>query len=543
MSNSWPEGRSAERVADALALCIIAAVAAIAALTFRDYGLGWDDYTHAEYGGLLLNLYASGFSDQRALSFVNLYAYGGGFDMLSALAAKILPFDLFETRRLMGAVLGVIGLLITWRLTRRVGGPLAAVIAVALLATCPLYYGNMFMNAKDSPFAVAMVFLTLALVRAFEEYPRPSPITCAMVGIGAGLAIGTRVLGGLAAINALAALVLILAVETHRDGLRQASNRLGVFAVRFVPAVLLGYAVMALVWPWSVTEPLNLFRAVEYFSHFFEKPWKEMFDGMALPVPDMPRQYVPQLFLLKEPEIFIALGLAGTAGALVAAMRRDVETPRRAIYLLLVFAGVFPIALAVLTKPAMYNGIRHFVFMAPALAVLGGLAGAWIAGALVQQRWRPALGIAAAVLLIGLFLPIKEMVRLHPYQYTHFNVIAGGIRAADDHYMLDYWGLSFKQAAQELRARLTEGLQTPTDGRRWRVAICGPLRPAQVELGPEFLTTWETKGADFAFTMGEFYCANLPAPVLVEIEREGVVYARVYDIRGRTVTSLNSVQP
>jgi hypothetical protein len=543
MSNSWPEGRSAERVADALALCIVAAVAIIAALTFRDYGLGWDDYTHAEYGGLLLNLYASGFSDQRALSFVNLYAYGGGFDMLSALAAKMLPFDLFETRRLMGAVIGVIGLLITWRLARRVGGPLAAVIAVALLATCPLYYGNMFMNAKDSPFAVAMVFLTLALVRAFEEYPRPSPITCAMVGIGAGLAIGTRVLGGLAAISALAALVLVFAVETRRDGLSQAGNRLGVFAVRFVPAVLLGYAVMALVWPWSVTEPLNLFRAVEYFSHFFEKPWKEMFDGMALPVPEMPRQYVPQLFLLKEPEIFIALGLAGTAGALVAAMRRDVETSWRAIYLLLVFAGVFPIALAVLTKPAMYNGIRHFVFVAPALAVLGGLAGAWIADDSLARRWRPALGIAAAVLLIGLFLPVKEMVRLHPYQYTHFNVIAGGIRAADDHYMLDYWALSFKQAAQELRARLTEGLQTPTDGRRWRVAICGPLRPAQVELGPEFLTTWDTKGADFAFTMGEFYCANLPAPVLVEIAREGVVYARVYDIRGRTVTSLNSVQP
>ena len=153
--------------------------------------------------------------------------------------------------------------------------------------------------------------------------------------------------------------------------------------MRFVPALLLGYAVMALVWPWSVTEPLNPFRAVEYFSHFFEKPWKEMFDGMAVPVPDMPRQYVPQLFLLKEPEIFLALGIAGTAGALVAAMRRDIATSRRAIYLLLAFAGVFPIALAVLTKPAMYNGIRHFVFVAPALAVLGGLAGAWIGDALL----------------------------------------------------------------------------------------------------------------------------------------------------------------
>jgi hypothetical protein len=542
MWSSWPEGRSAERVADGLALSVLAVVAIIATLTFRDYGLGWDDYTHAEYGGLLLNLYSSGFTDQRALSFVNLYAYGGGFDMLSALVAKVLPLDLFETRRLVGAVIGLIGIFITWRLARRVGGPLAALIAVALLATCPLYYGNMFMNAKDSPFAVAMVFLTLSLVRAFEEYPRPSPITCAMVGIGAGLAIGTRVLGGLAAINALAALTLIGAIETRRLGLRDAGRDLGAFVVRFVPALIVGYAAMALVWPWSVTEPLNPLRAVEYFSHFFEKPWKEMFDGIAVSVPEMPRQYVPQLFLLKEPEIFLALGIAGTAGALVAAMRRDIAPQWRAIYLLLAFAGVFPIALAVLTKPAMYNGIRHFVFVAPALAVLGGLAGAWIAAAL-WRSWRPAVGLAAVVLLIGLFLPVKEMVRLHPYQYTHFNVIAGGVRAADDHYMLDYWGLSFKQAAQELRARLTEGLQTPTDGRRWRVAICGPMRPAQVELGPEFLTTGEAKGADFAFTMGEFYCANLTAPVLVEIAREGVVYARVYDIRGRTVLGLNAPQP
>src|SRR5580700_815535 len=103
MSASFPEGRSIRRIGDTLAIAVIAAVAAIAALTFRDYGLGWDDYTHAEYGGLLLDLYGSGFTDQRALSFVNLYAYGGGFDLASALIAKVMPFGLFETRRLMGA--------------------------------------------------------------------------------------------------------------------------------------------------------------------------------------------------------------------------------------------------------------------------------------------------------------------------------------------------------------------------------------------------------------------------------------------------------
>jgi hypothetical protein len=538
MLTYWPGEQSRGRAADGLALAIIGAVAVIAAFTFRDYGLGWDDYVHAEYGGLLLNLYSSGFTDQRALSFVNLYAYGGGFDLLSALAAKVLPFDLFETRRLMGAVVGLIGIFVTWRLGRRIGGPLAGLIAVALLVTCPLYYGNMYMNAKDSPFAVAMVFFTLALVRAFEEYPRPSPINCAMVGGAAGLAIGTRVLGGIAVFNVLAALMLIFTIEARRDGLREAGDHIGQFVIRLVPALLLGYAVMAMVWPWSVTEPLNPLRAAEYFSHFFEKPWNELFDGMVVPVPEMPRRYVPTLFLVKEPEIFLLLGVGGAAGALVAAFRQYVAPTRRAILILLAFAAMFPIALAVLTKPAMYNGIRHFVFVAPAMAALGGLAGAWIAERL-WRVWRPAIAFAVVILFAGLFLPVNEMVKLHPYEYTHFNVISGGIRTADDRYMLDYWGLSFKQAAQELRAKLTESMETPTDKRRWRIAICGPQRPAQVELGPEFKITWDPKGADFALIMGEFYCSQLAEPVLVEVQREGVVYARVYDIRGRTVTSLS----
>ena len=38
--------------------------------------------------------------------------------------------------------------------------------------------------------------------------------------------------------------------------------------------------------------------------------------------------------------------------------------------------------------------------------------------------------------------------------------------------------------------------------------------------------------------LGVFYCAKLDAPVLAEIVRDGVVYARVYDIRGKSFPSL-----
>src|SRR4029078_10670156 len=109
------------RILDALALLVVGIVGVLALLTFRDYGLSWDDYAHAEYGDLLLKLYASGFSDQRALSWVNLYYYGVVLDLFAARAATLLPFTLFETRRLIGAAVGIVGLLVTWRIGRRTG--------------------------------------------------------------------------------------------------------------------------------------------------------------------------------------------------------------------------------------------------------------------------------------------------------------------------------------------------------------------------------------------------------------------------------------
>src|SRR6202795_4217896 len=198
-----PSRRSVERTCDDLAVLVLAVVALIAGLTFRDYGLGWDDYTHAEYADLLLRMYGSGFKDAGALSFANLYMYGGGFDMAAALLHKVIPLELFETRRLVGAIVGVIGLAVTWRLGRRVGGPLAGLASLLLLALCPTFYGHMFMNRKDAPFAVAMVILILGLVRLAEEYPQPWPRTILIVGLGAGLSIASRILGGLAVVRRL----------------------------------------------------------------------------------------------------------------------------------------------------------------------------------------------------------------------------------------------------------------------------------------------------------------------------------------------------
>jgi len=535
-----PARRSVERTCDDLAILVLAVVAVVAGLTFRDYGLGWDDYTHAEYADLLLRMYGSGFKDTGALSFANLYMYGGGFDMAAALLHKIIPLELFETRRLLGAIVGVTGLAVTWRLGRRVGGPLAGLAALLLLALCPIFYGHMFMNPKDAPFAVAMAILMLGLVRLAEEYPQPSPRTILIVGLGAGLSIGSRILGGLALIYALVGFLPLFVDEFRNFGRREALHRFAHVVHVLVPGLILGYLIMGLIWPWSIIEPANPFHALTYFSHFFEKPWKEMFDGALVSVPDMPWSYLPTLFALQLPEVLLALTIAGVTGTFMALPRGDVAPRRKTILLMLTLAAIFPILVAIVKRPALYNGIRHFIFVIPPMTVLAGLAFARGMNWLKENRrnWQPA---AVAVFSFGLLLSLGEMIRLHPYQYTHFNHIAGTVRAADDRYMLDYWGLALKQASDGLREQLDEQQEAPPKGRKWKVAVCGPQRPAQVALGPDFTIGWDSHAADFAMTLGEFYCKGLTAPVMVEIKRDDVVFARVYDIRGRSISSLLSI--
>ncbi|OYZ90091.1 MAG: hypothetical protein B7Y01_03055, partial [Xanthobacter sp. 17-67-6] len=63
-------------------MALIAAVFLLAVFTFGDYGLGWDDFTHSQYGDLLYKYFDSRLTQDKVFSVVNLYHYGGGFDLI-----------------------------------------------------------------------------------------------------------------------------------------------------------------------------------------------------------------------------------------------------------------------------------------------------------------------------------------------------------------------------------------------------------------------------------------------------------------------------
>src|ERR1700681_2959806 len=130
------------------AMSILGLVAVIICLTFRHYGITWDEELQSQYGQAIVDYYLSGFKDQRYAEIFNLYLYGGMFDGFASIIDRFTPFSVYETRHLLNACFGLLGLWGTWRLARFLGGNAVGLMALILLVLTPVYYGHMFNNPK-----------------------------------------------------------------------------------------------------------------------------------------------------------------------------------------------------------------------------------------------------------------------------------------------------------------------------------------------------------------------------------------------------------
>jgi 4-amino-4-deoxy-L-arabinose transferase-like glycosyltransferase len=121
--------------------------------------------------------------------------YGGTFDALAEVLVAISPMEPRNSRHLANALAGLIGLWGCRQVARRVGGPAAGFWAALFLVVCAPYYGHMFINAKDIPFAAGYVWGLYFLLRVGEQFPLPSRRNRLLLGLVIGLTLGVRIGG------------------------------------------------------------------------------------------------------------------------------------------------------------------------------------------------------------------------------------------------------------------------------------------------------------------------------------------------------------
>lgn len=516
---------------DLLTVVLLAALAAAALFTFRDYAISNDEGVQHQYGELIVKYYSSGFAARDLFSFGDLYLYGGLFDIVAVLLAKLFPLHPFELRHILCAITGIGGIAAAAATARSIAGPRAGLIAAAALAVSGAWYGAMFNHTKDIPFAAAMMGATLFLVRIARHLPSPRRADVLAFGLLAGLALGVRSLGLLLAVYLLLAIALCV---PWREGAVAWLRFAGASLLRTLPALVLAYVIMALAWPWAALSPLNPVRGLLAFSEF-HYAIRTAFAGHIYDMANVPRIYVPVYLAIRVPLIVLAGAVLALCLLLLPSPSRDAVRFRRDVALV-TLAAVFPLICQVALQGPAFTGMRHFLFVLPPLAVLAGIGLSELIEALkTKSRWLAFGGLAAIVPC--LVWETATLVRLHPYENLAYNGLVGGLPGAYRRYDMDYWFNSMPEAIRRLETFLIERtpVETAQASKVYSVAVCGlKLSFEQNVTLPQLRWDFGSEWAESEFFIATTHMncdRDLDGEVIATVERFGVPIAYVKDRR------------
>jgi hypothetical protein len=514
---------------DVATCLLLAAIAAVALFTFRDYAISNDEGVQHHYGELIIAYYRSGFADRDLFTYQNLYLYGGLFDVTAVGLARVIPVDPYTLRHILCAITGIGGIAAAAATARLVAGPRAGLIAAIALSLCGAWYGAMFNHTKDIPFAAAMMAATFVLVRLSRGLPSPRMRDVLAFGLLAGIALGVRSLGLLLSVYLALAIVIYLPwSEGNQARLRFA----GVAGLKTFPAVALAWLIMIAAWPWAALSPLNPIRGLFAFSEF-HYAIRTVFEGHTYEMGTVPRLYVPGYLLIRVPLIT----LSGVALAVISMLALpSARTRQRRDLALLLAAAILPLACQVALHGPAFTGMRHFLFVLPAIAALAGIGFEAMLDRLAARARFLAAGATAAICACFVW-DGATLVRLHPYENLSYNALVGGLPGAYRRYDMDYWFNSMPEAIRRLEAYLRDKtpLETSQAPKIYSVAVCGiqlefDKTVTLPQLHWDFRSEWDE--SEFFIAPTHMNCdRDLDGEIVATVERFGVPIAYVKDRR------------
>ena len=423
---------------------LTAVTAILAPFVYRDFGVTFDEGAQAEYGDLALQYYRTAGADDRVNNFYNLRYYGPAVEMAASLVAGGGSNRRFEARHLLLALIATLSIPAIAAFAGHAGRRGVPLIAATILLTMPRFTGHAFNNSKDVPFALAFILFmaTLAAVLIDSNYSWRRILAA---GAAFGFALSIRP-GGLLLLGVFFICIsrIIEVVPAMRGRERPLESAEATTRSHRKLAILgIAWLSMFLLWPYAHARPLLSLAESTALALSLPRPIPVLFEGQIVSSAAIPWYYLPKMLIITTPLTVLAMAALGATTGLRSVFRKDGDARFGVVALLTTMWLVVPIALFIVRRPAVYDGIRHFLFLLPALAILAALGATTFGAAIANRFGRPVAGAIVAVLVL---LPVKDVVRLHPYQMTYYNGLVGGVAGAAPAYDTDYWLSGYREA-------------------------------------------------------------------------------------------------
>lgn len=325
-------------------------------------------------------------------------------------------------------------------------------VAIVLLALLPRFWGHSFFNPKDIPFAATFTivsYIGARITARFVEGVR-SGISihivigfASVLGVIAGALTAIRVGGLFSPVMA----VMVTAVLLISNRTRLTSGSFLSLLVAWLTLVAVWFAVTIALTPAAWQEPISWFWETVSYSGGGVASSHGWGEGGKVNVTFGENWRIESAwyYMLIWLGITTPLPTAALAvwGWWVLIRRWPTLSERRRSIVLWLNLQAFLLPIIAIAKDAFfYNGVRHLLFLMPPLAVFAALGAHDLLGFARPRSWKAAVG---GPLLVVYGILALEMVKLHPYEYTWFNILA---RRPEQSKMFetDYWGLSGREA-------------------------------------------------------------------------------------------------
>ncbi|RPI90162.1 MAG: hypothetical protein EHM40_19055 [Chloroflexi bacterium] len=502
----------------------------IGLIIVRDFGISYDEPNYYLYAQNSVDAYRSFF----ALAYLPVFGpydlpnYGPAFIIFpevairflksifpNTLAADVWHFSYFFLFQLGGLCL--------YSLARRWFNSWSAWGVLLLYTSQPLLWGHAFMNPKDIPFMAFFLFTIWSGLRLADslgapnmdvsfQIPRPASFSfprftlkeslpflrspqLILAGVLLGMTMSIRLLGPLPGLI----VILYLAFTLRQKSLPA-----------IVAYLICAMVVMFLTWPYLWPDPIDHWMDSLVLMVNFPWPGRTLFGGQYYDADNLPFSYLPVLLNVQLTESLLPLLYCGFA---VLILRKRLKLD---LFLVLVIGALLPLTGLIVARATLYDNFRQLLFLLPPLILLAGLALDSIFSAL-----RPT--VLRLVLLAALAFPgIYAMIQLHPYQYVYYNSLAGGMGGAFRKFELDYWGISYREAALWLNENAPANAKIKGDG---------PAHLLYMYLRRDLIPGSESKpgGQSDYFVAPSRYNHDLTlypdANVVYSIERDGAILA------------------
>ncbi|HEU6448847.1 MAG TPA: glycosyltransferase family 39 protein [Verrucomicrobiae bacterium] len=417
----------------------------------NDYGATSDEPIQIAYGEEVWN-YLAGHETYFAFCNsprvpANIDYYNPALDLFCATLSHLFHADIYTVRHDVQGLLWMTMFLPVCALGRKIADKAGGWFAGLALMGMPGLFAHAFNNPKDLPLACAVIWLlyvstSVASTRHLKWFHA--------LKLGAAFGFVLLMRPGAWFLIVLVGLVPAACLfrawkfwKIHRRW--PLKNFYRAFPI-CVAAATIGWILMILPWPNAWHSPIMHPVASARLAAHFDEDYPVLLRGTIYHSEHLPWDYLASYLILTLPLPFLAFLIWGHL-IFFRKFRRSVSA---AVTILGIgFLIWFPLTVFVILRPNIYDGMRHFLFMLPPIAVLIGVAAADIA----MKRRTIVIQIIIILLLLS---AVPAMVRLHPYEVSYYNIIAGPNATLHERYETDYWLSGYREAAEWINKRQAE---------------------------------------------------------------------------------------